>query len=202
MLYLNIDFGRRVVVGIFVATLLQLAACSKLTMSKDPDTEYARNGIYVGGGISAVDERFEAFDGLIHDSDEVKPGLNLRAGYRFHPRFSTELVLQTYSEFDVEIMSIDVGGVEAWALTGNIKGYLSTSHFQPYGFLGLGYVDTDNSTGVGDDGSDTVISGGIGADYYFDSNLAMFFDIGYYHPTGDTDEFEFLAYTIGLNYRF
>lgn len=188
--------------GLVVVALLHLAGCSHLTISKDPNTEYARNGAYVAGGISSVDENFDAFEDLAHDADEHKVGINLRAGYRFHPRFAAEVALQTYDEFDVEINGIPVGGVSGWAVTGNIKGYLSTSHFQPYGFFGLGYGDTDNSTGVSGDGSEAVVAGGFGADYYFKKNFAMYFEAAYYHPTGDTDEFDFVPLTVGAKYRF
>jgi opacity protein-like surface antigen len=196
-----VAIGHRAVRGALLVVLLPLAACSNLKISTDPDTEYARSGMYVGGGLSIVDERFAAFEDVPHDADELQPGLNLRAGYRFHPRFAAELVLQTYSSFAVELANAQDGDVEGRAVSGSIKGFVSTSSFQPYGFVGLGLAETDNSTGVGTVGSSSVVAGGVGADYYFNRNLALFIEAAYYHPTGDSGEFDFVPLTAGVNYR-
>lgn len=156
----------------------------------------------MGAGVSVVDENFDAFEDVSHDADEHKPGLNVRGGYRFHPRFAAELALQTYSAFEVEIASAADGEIEGWALTANLKGYLATGRLQPYGLLGLGYSDTDNSSGVGEDGSDPLVAAGLGADYYLNRRVFLYLELAYYHPVGDTDEFDFIPLTLGLSYRF
>ena len=137
-----------------------------------------------------------------HDADEVEPGVNARIGYRLHPRFAAELAWQSYAAFEVNIVNGEDGEVEGQAITANLKGYFSTSHYQPYVFIGYGQAETDNSAGVGADGTDSAVAAGVGADYYFDAHAALYVEAAYYHPGGDTDEFDFLPVTVGVAYRY
>lgn len=187
---------------IVLLTQLSLLGCSNLVTSTDASTEFARRGFYAGGGLSVVDERFRAFEHVGHDADELRPGLNLIAGYRFHPRGAVELAAHTYAAFEVEIVGGPDGEVEGQALTAALKGYFSTSHFQPYGLLGAGRAETANSAGVGAEGQDLVLVLGAGADYYFGPDLALVVEAAYFQPRGDTDGFAFQPLTVGLVYRF
>jgi opacity protein-like surface antigen len=193
---------RRTICAAASVAVLPLAACSNLTISQDPASQYARPGPYVAAGLSLVDERFEAFEDVEHDADEVQPGVNLRLGYRLHPRVAMELAVQTYAAFDVDLVRGRDGEVEGRAVTGHVKGFFSTSHYQPYALIGFGEVENNNSAGIGDEGTDSAIIIGFGADYYFDATLALFVEAVYYDPGGGTDDFDFLPFTVGVGYRF
>lgn len=193
---------RRTIRALASMALLPLAACANLTMSQDPESTYARNGPYLGAGLSLVDERFEAFEDVGHDADEVQPGINLRLGYRLHPRVALEVSGQTYAAFDVDLVRGRDGEVEGRAITGNIKGFLATGHYQPYVVVGFGEAETDNSAGVGAEGKDSAGVMGLGADYYFDAALALFVEAVYHDLRDDTGDFDFLPVTVGVGYRF
>jgi opacity protein-like surface antigen len=182
--------------------LLSLTGCSRLHLSFDPNSDYVRPGAYLCAGISMVDENFTAFEDEAHDADEIKPGAHVKAGYRFHPRFAAELALQSYSAFNVELENAKDGDVKGYGWTVNLKGFLATGDFQPYGFLGAGQGKTENSSGVGEDGTDFLCVIGLGADYYVRPNLLLFLEAASYKPGGDTDEFGFRPVTLGIQYRF
>ena len=48
----DLPAGHPAVGAAAMAALLQLAGCSNLTISEDPDTEYARSGVYVTARVS------------------------------------------------------------------------------------------------------------------------------------------------------
>lgn len=189
---------RLIVVGI----PLFLTACSHYNLSFSPDSNYARKGAYVGAGISLVDENFTAFDETAHDADEVKPGVNLKAGYRFFERLASEITFQNYYPFDVTIANAKDGTIKGAGWTINLKYFFATGNVQPYIFAGAGYGKTDNTSGIGAKGDDTLGTGGIGVDVYLNLNLLIFFEAASYKFYGDTSKFGFRPLTTGLQYRF
>ena len=115
---------------------------------------------------------------------------------------TAELALQNYSAFDVKLANAENGEVKGYGWTVNFKGFLATGNFQPYGFLGAGQGRTDNSSGVGADGTDFLGVFGLGADCYITPSLIFFLEAASYKPGGDTDEFGFRPVTLGFQWRF
>ncbi len=187
---------------IMISMLLLLNACSHCELSFNPESEYAHTGPYIGAGLSLVDENFTAFENVGHNADEVKPGVNLKAGYRFSPGFATEIVFQKYSPFDVTIASSEDGTIRGSGWTVNLKYFWATGRIQPYIFAGAGYGHTKNSSGIGANGAGEMGAVGLGVDYYLYYNLLLFLEAASYKPWANTNEFGFRPVTTGLQYRF
>ncbi len=190
------------IIQILVISLLLLNACSRYELSFNPDSEYAYKGAYVGAGLSIVDENFTAFENAAHDADEVKPGVNLKAGYRFSPGFATEIVFQNYAPFDVTIASSEDGTIRGSGWTVNLKYFWATDRIQPYIFAGAGYGHTRNSSGIGANGAGEMGVVGLGIDCYLNYNMLLFLEAASYKPWANTNEFGFRPVTTGLQYRF
>lgn len=179
-----------------------LTACSHYSLSFSPESEYIRKGAYFGAGISLVDENFTAFEGVGHNADEIKPGINVKAGYRFLPRVASEVTFQNYSPFNVTIGSAEDGKVKGHGWTLNLKYFWATGNMQPYMFAGAGHGSTKNSSGIGEEGDNTLLTGGAGVDLYLNLNLLIYIEAASYHFRGRTNDFGFRPVTAGVEYRF
>ncbi len=147
--------------------------------------DYARSGFYVGAGWSYVREDFD--DGFEDDTW----GINGRFGYRFYPKVAAELEFEWYDDF--------LGEEKAWSLMVNMKGYLLTGQFQPYGMVGVGLLDVD--------GTEFAWQVGGGLDLYTYATASgdqylVNVEAAYVIPTSDLDDWNFWTLSIGVQYRF
>jgi opacity protein-like surface antigen len=174
-------FVRAFLVVLFVATT---AAAQEI--------DYARPGIYVGGGGTFAVQDFDyagANDSL---------GLNARVGYRINETFAAELEFEWYEDFGQP----DFFEVDGYSISANGKAYLGTGQFQPYALLGVGLLHGEISDEFDKfDSDELAVRIGLGADLYATENVVMTFDGAYVLPTGDLDDFPFLSFSWGLAWR-
>lgn len=192
----------KVTIGAIGAFLLLTAPASS-----QEDSGYSRSGVYlganvIGGSYVRIDQ---LDDGL--DVDEV-PGFSVYGGYRANPVLALEVQFEMLTKGDVDINGASKDGdLETWALTGNMKVFLWPERFQPYVLAGLGAmkIDFEDSTGVGVDQADTdfVFRFGAGLDFYITEHIVASLGANYLFPVGsDLDDFDYVSYGGGIQYRF
>ncbi len=160
--------------------------------SNDP----TRSGPLLGfGGIYAL----ENFDGIGMSTDD-SGGFNATVGYRFNKWVSSDLRVERYVEFDSPN-----GEVNGWAVGLDARGYYPLGAVQPFGLLGMNYLDmeTTNSAAANtkktDDGP--ALRFGIGLDWYITSNLVLTPDISYMLGFGEVDGYDMVVFSFGFLYR-
>lgn len=187
-----------------------------------PGSEYARSGIYLGGGMTGAwyrEVKDDVKDDLlalgptgsdIHVDLEIPLGLGATVGYRFFPRLAGEVQFQWYSnaivEFDDERTTFDAIKIETLALTGNMKGYLFTGRIQPFVIAGAGLMHANaedkSILGFEPDGDSFLARFGGGVDLYVNENFVIVTEGGYLLPTGKLSGLDAVTWSVGLQYRF
>lgn len=192
----------KVTIGAIGAFLLLTAPASS-----QEDSGYSRSGVYlganvIGGSYVRIDQ---LDDGL--DVDEV-PGFSVYGGYRANPVLALEVQFEMLTKGDVDINGASKNGdLETWALTGNMKVFLWPERFQPYVLAGLGAmkIDFEDSSVDGVDQADTdfVFRFGAGLDFYITEHIVASLGANYLFPVGsDLDDFDYVSYGGGIQYRF
>jgi hypothetical protein len=197
---------------LLLSTILILAGSSPALSQND---DFDRSGFYVGVGLGGaaytnveddLEDSLEAIGYAFSVDVEVPPGLDARAGYRFHPRIAAEVQLQWFPKAQIEIEDIDALDLETLVFTGNAKGYLLTGRVQPFLLVGGGLmhyeVTDDLGVGVKDEGSAFAARFGGGVDIYLHRNFVIPLDAGYVLPTGDADGLDLVSFSFGFQYRF
>ena len=185
----------------FVAVL---SLCSFAAPAFAQDTVYTRPGPYLGvHGFAA----FENFNEVDFDDGA---GSGIRAGYRLHPHFATELQFDHYEDFDIDESFVD-GEVDGYSISAQAKYLfpLPGERIQPFFFLGAGLLhgDLDDSipiagVSVSGDTNEFFWRVGAGVDLYATENVVVGVEAVYNFPTGDLDDFEFWTLGAVLAYRF
>lgn len=171
------------------------------------DTEYTRRGGYIGlSGVYAVDAS------AITEFTENSMGISGIAGYRFTPNIALEGQFEWLDGFDVAAAGIDIGRLESWTLTGNLKGLLMTGRIQPFGLLGMGVMRTrfvtESGLPVPFDGLINVTRSGFamrfggGIEFYVTRNIVVSLDGSYVLPTGNLQDLDYGSFGFGAQWRF
>lgn len=155
-----------------------------------------RSGPLLGlGGIYAL----ENFDGIGMSTDD-SGGFNATVGYRFNKWVSSDLRVERYVEFDSP-----TGEVNGWAVGLDARGYYPLGAVQPFGLIGMNYLDmeTTNSAATNrkktDDGP--AMRFGIGLDWYVTNNFVLTPDISYMLGFGEVDGYDMVVFSFGFLYR-
>jgi opacity protein-like surface antigen len=199
--------------------------------------DFARNGFFVGLAGSYAIDTFEddaeddvndelaalGYMGYVVGLDvDASLGINGRVGYRFHPHFSAELLVEWLDGFDADLSITDVSltppvsidfatiEIEPWVITGNVKGHLLTGRYQPYLLAGAGVmtakVKLKDSLGLGASESDRLTDFaarfGGGIDVYLTENIVLTAGADYVLPTGDVKDLDYVSIDWGFQYRF
>ena len=197
---------------IVFSTILVFAGAGPVLAEGD---DFARKGIYLGGGLAGaaytkVEDDFEkalaALGYVIPVDVEVPPGVDVRVGYRFHPRIAGEVQFQWFPKADIKFADIKLLELETLSLTANAKGYLLTGRVQPFLLVGAGlmHFDLKDRLGFGPStkGEDFAARFGGGVDFYLNRNLVFAVDTSYVLPTGDLDGLDHVSFSFGIQYRF
>jgi len=180
-----------------------------------PDPNYARPGQPYGApgmliSIGPVD---------VSNSN----GADIRFGRRLSANLSVEAQLD-YQKFDTEIGNWGPISIDTYGVTANLKLALLTGRIQPYALLGGGfmYADPDSPMPIQDilasrnssditkyeeivDARDfgALMRFGGGVDVYFDENIYMMAETTFVSSQGEAvDDIKYLAFTLGVGYRF
>lgn len=190
----------------------------------EQEDEYARRGWLVGLGGSYGIELFEdetesdfqdAFGPALTLSVDDSFGINGRAGYRCHRRFSAEAEVEWLDGFESDLSLAGLGKfargqIEPVVVTANAKGYLLTGRFQPFLLVGAGgataRVKLRDTLGLGLSDSaretDFVVRGGGGIDFYATKRVVLTADADYVRAFGNLEDFYYVSVGVGLQYRF
>lgn len=192
-----------------------------------PD-DYERTGWFVGfKGVSATefldeDEEADSLRGFYDSTDiEVKMdsqstsgGFSLVAGRRCNDRFSIEFDFESVDDFSGKVNRTDTGANLAKltfapiVATVNLKGYLLTGRYQPYGLIGIGLMSIDEVTTAPDGAKSQQTTGvlalrfGAGIDYYLTRNWLLTMELDYVYSATDIATLDYLSLGFGVGYRF
>ncbi|MBI5505304.1 MAG: outer membrane beta-barrel protein [Deltaproteobacteria bacterium] len=179
-------------------------------------------GPYVGfgGGLGfgTSGNRARGLQGyLVGDLDSTSGVIDLRAGYRFHPRLAAELLWQYATGWDFPFYGHGDSTMSVWNLTANLKAYpLSRAKWQPFVVAGVGVgqrrsegkgefceADGINCSQTADEKDEAFVSRmGAGLDVSISANWTLSTEAVYVIGTMDLSYLEFVTTTIDLSYRF
>ncbi len=186
--------------------------------------EYARRGWLVGVGGSYAIESFE--DDLESDLQDVvgspvdlsvdnSLGINGRAGYRCHRRFSAEVEVEWLNGFDSDVSAPGFGkfatiDFEPLVVTANVKGYFLTGRYQPFLLVGGGGMTAKakvKSTVPPLLSATERLNGfamrfGGGIDLYATKHVVVSVGADYVLPFGDLKDLDYISIGWGFEYRF
>jgi opacity protein-like surface antigen len=163
---------------------------------EEENNDPLRNGPMLGvGGLWALDN----FDGIGMNTDS-SGGYNINVGYRFNKWVASDMRIERYQEFDAP-----PGEVNGWAVGLNARGYYPFGAFQPFGMLGMNYLDleTTNNTSPNpkktDDGP--ALRFGFGLDWYATPRFVITSDISYMLGLGEVADYDIAVFSLGFLYR-
>jgi len=225
-----------------VVALASLAAGVRADEEGAAASRYARSGVYLGlsgaiGVSTVLDNHIEVTDfrsaqnqrGRRPFSIDPSVGLGVRAGYRMHSHLAVEAHFEWMKEFNIAFddadrtqpnVSSELGEIETWTATGNLKAYLLTGAIQPYALLGAGLmrfdsVNTAQRTPLGTpgrriftlnisdrDGLGFAARLGAGVEMYVTKDVAIVVGASYVLPAGDAEKFDYVSTEAGLQIRF
>ena len=201
-----------------IGVLMGAACIVAAAPGAEPDTVedgYARRGWLVGAGGSYAMETFEddmesefqsALGPTVSVSVDDSFGVNGRAGYRCHPRFSAEVEVEWLDGFEADVSdppSSATIDAEPWVVTANTKGYLLTGRYQPFVLLGAGVMTAEFTVGSGRvRETDFAMRFGGGIDLYATKHVVVSAEVDYVLPFGDLEDLDYLSFGLGFQYRF
>lgn len=191
---------------------------------RDDDYERAGwfGGVRIGSATEFVDEgreeksvrdAFATDVKFVMDSGNTSAGFGLVAGRRCNDRFSVEINIEWVDKFSGKIIRTDNGKVAAKVtfapITGtvNLKGYLLTGRYQPYGLFGVGLMAIDSVTKTETLASEqttglVALRFGAGIDYYLTRNWVLNAELDYIYSATDIQTLDYLSLGFGVSYRF
>ena len=197
-----------VVLPLALALLLALPLAAA---ADDSGANYARSGWYLGaGGVGASflsgEKELESRFGVSDADIDSGLGFNLRAGYRGHEHLGVEVAFELMNDVDFDLSDGDSDGLDTWTLMALTKPYLLTGRVQPFVLAGLGVmrvkVPDVASGGPSLSSTQFAVRFGGGADFYLTEHVVVELGMDYVLPTGDISDFDYLAFGLGLKYRF
>lgn len=99
-----------------------------------------------------------------------------------------------------------VAELESLTGTVNVKVFLPLGRFQPFALAGVGVADIEQQDGsdvsVWVSETEAVGRFGGGADFYVTENVVLHFSLEYVLPAASLNDFDYMSYGAGLQYRF
>lgn len=184
-----------------------LVAWAAPVFAQEPDEEKAAwTGFYlaVGGGASFDTGISKGLEERIFIPIETDPSglVDFRAGWRFYEYASLELQVQGLTGFSATSTSIDgTLDIQGVGFTPNLRGYLLTGRFQPYGVMGMGMAWLDfGDTGIS--GTSFAFRVGGGLETVVSDHFALDVGLTYMLTTGQLSDFDHLNFSATAVYRF
>lgn len=192
------------------AALLGTAAAARAG-SDASARDWSRDGLIVAvGGYyqgenyddtcqNGVDANGQCIDGFRPDSSGGVAG---HLGYRFHPWFAADLMVEWVKDF-LE----DDFGESAYVVTANLRAIWPVSRWQPYALLGAGYmrapVSRQGRRAVRTENGMAFRFGG-GFDLWATEHWALYGEVSYVQPApiNDLDQVPYLSIGGGFEFRY
>jgi opacity protein-like surface antigen len=181
---------------------------------QEPEKIWGQTGFYgvIGGTYAAEDlknVKSQIKTQLNGDTVDFENsgGLNLRAGYRWHPHVATELEYEWVDNFQLTNTTQASAKLEnIWSLTANAKAFISTGRFEPYAIFGLGYYRVGSTSERHirvhlPDTGDFGMRAGAGIDFFIIDHLAIETEITYNFGESDLAELRYTSFTWNLMYQ-
>lgn len=152
-------------------------------------TGYDRPGFYVGvGGVYVIEDFSKDVEDVGVQRDNGG-GVDVRAGYRFHPAVAAELAF--------DWLTPDVDAESIWTVTANGKLYSTAiaGRVQPYGLIGVGVITSGRTEVIG--------RFGLGLETYITRHFLVSFEASFMKPGGSfNNDFDFIPLNFAGQYRF
>jgi hypothetical protein len=182
---------KRLATTVSTAALVALAGTASAK-----DDEFGRSGPYIAAGAAYA---FELFDDNAGDpAPDDSWGYHLAGGFRFNEWFALEVTWEHFPTFEG-----NGGDVDIWMIGANGKFYPLHGFIQPYILAGAGWSQADDERAASKDSAQGIaarFAGGL--EVYATRNIGAFVETGYFLPTGDGADYDFLPISFGVFYRF
>lgn len=180
--------------------MLSVASTAEDARAAGP--EYSKAGPYLGLGAAFG---FDDFD--LSDYFDIDPayGLDVWAGYRFHPHVAAETQIEYLNGFKTELHGFELSKNQTVTWTTNLKAFLLTGRFQPFAYVGIGLGWQQIELSIVDRSADFLgfaARFGGGVDFYITEHLALQANASYVLPTGELDGFGYTSMVVGAQFRF
>lgn len=170
--------------------------------TEEENNDPARSGPMLGFGATYAHGNFDQSGIDERDSG----GYNAHVGYRFNRWVATDVHVERYQKFNIDDSSgSDVGEINGWALGLDGKVYALPGRFQPFGVIGLNYLnmETTNSSASNthktDDGP--ALRFGAGLDVYATSKFIVTTDVSYMLGLSDVHDLDMVLVSLGFLFR-
>ncbi len=176
-----------------------LLAASQPALAED---DYGRPGFYLGAGAMGV-EYTDLDEQQFVDDVDTTWAVDAFAGYRINRWIAAEVELELAPDGEFEGLGRDAD-LLTLAGTANLKLIPLAGRIQPYVFFGPGFLYVEVDTPFGDDDdTDFAARFGGGVDVYLTRNVVVYARSSYlYPPVDDLDDFDYVSFGGGLQYRF
>jgi len=164
----------------------------------EPAEDFGRDSLYGGLGLIYGVANFNNNKFLPGSDSSNTLGMDVRAGYRFHPNLAAEANFQWLNNFEFKKDGTKVESSPR-TFTANIKGYPLTGRFQPYGVGGIGIL-YERTTGR-DNLQEFMGRVGLGLDVFVTNNIVANIEFAYGLPIGDLDEYHYFPIVFGIQYH-
>jgi opacity protein-like surface antigen len=194
------------------------------------DDDYERTGWYAGAKVVAatefldeaeeektIEEFFDPFNVRFKmNSNPTSASVSFHGGRRCNTRFSVELQFDWIDDFGGKIISTDpdpdvvTNNVKfsPIVVTTNLKLYLLTGRFQPYGLVGVGLIAIDATTTsvIGVQTHQTTgllaVRFGGGLDFYLTRSWVLSAQADYVYSATDIETLDIFNVGFGVSYRY
>ena len=202
-------------------TLVALLAAFAASTARAADSEFARSGLYIGGGATyALNLTDSSYDDLYYYDTSVDVddtwGFNARLGYRALPWLAAEVEYEYLNNFELSADNAHLADLEAQTISANVRFIVPIKRFQPYLSLGAGATlfSLGNGSVPGLDVDDSSFSGrlGVGLDLYVTRSIVLGIGADAVLSTAEVDDPYYGGYTssslsyvalhAGIDYRF
>ncbi len=166
---------------------------------REQASDFARSGAYIGlYGIKSFEDFHTSGPGVSPGNSDL--GAGIRVGYRATPNVAVEVLAENVKGFklssgtakaDLDLLNFGVMG----------KYYLATDRIQPYLLAGFGLARSDASN-FSFDNDGGFLRGGLGADVYLTTSVALFGEANYNRMVGGVSDLHHIDLQFGIMFRF
>lgn len=199
--------------GLVMAAALVVTAAATAHADEEARPYSGRAPYASFGGVFAIENNKSSLGSGVSEYGELSDsgGYDIRAGYNFEKMFALEIQWQSLVSFKTDavapITGNDLPNVEARMLSLNGRVSPLTGRIQPYGLLGMGWVNVQaDRTSVSVHESSFGMRFGVGVLGYITERTGVSLEAAYIMPLsgslGGGDRFALIPITASVFFRF